>query len=126
MTFPYFPLPSSILFLAMPVLAWIYARLQFPFLAPLIEYQIYYLLRIVPIAILVWWVGRSSKALYRGYGCWPAATRLLKSELLLKSNRPGKTGAVLWQSKCLNTLVARLGVEDSNLGIRSQSPLSYH
>lgn len=38
MTFPYFPLPSSILFLAMPVPAWIYALLQFPFLAPLIGY----------------------------------------------------------------------------------------
>ena len=54
MTFPYFPLPSAILFLVMPVPVWVYILLQLPLLASVVGYELYYLMKIVPLLILFW------------------------------------------------------------------------
>ncbi len=54
MTFPYFPLPSSILFLAMPVPVWLYVLSQLPLLASVTGYEIYYFMKIIPIVLVIW------------------------------------------------------------------------
>lgn len=53
-TMPYFPLPSSVLFLAMPVPTWVYWLLQIPALGPWLGYWLYLPMKVVPPLLLLW------------------------------------------------------------------------
>ena len=54
MTMPYFPLPSAVLFLCMPVPVWFYGLAQFPVLIPFVDASIYHAGKILPIVLLIW------------------------------------------------------------------------
>ena len=53
-TMPYFPLPSAVLFLVMPVPVWVYWLLQIPALGPWLGYWLYLPMKIVPPLLLLW------------------------------------------------------------------------
>lgn len=54
LTMPYFPLPSAVLFLVMPVPVWAYWLLQIPALGPWLGYWLYLPMKIVPPMLLLW------------------------------------------------------------------------
>jgi hypothetical protein len=62
-TVPYFPLPSSVLFLVMPVPVFFYAAQQALVVTNLVGVDAYALMKIIPPALLVW-------------AAWPAILRI--------------------------------------------------
>ena len=54
MTVPYFPLPSAVLFLVMPIPTAIYAALQIPLISNIFGLDIYFLMKLIPPALLIW------------------------------------------------------------------------
>ena len=54
LTMPYFPLPSAVLFLVMPVPAWLYWLLQVPALGGWLGYWLYLPMKIAPPLLLLW------------------------------------------------------------------------
>lgn len=54
LTVPYFPLPSSVLLLCMPVPWWTYVTAQLPILSGTLGEWLYYPVKFLPLALLVW------------------------------------------------------------------------
>jgi hypothetical protein len=54
LTAPYFPLPSAILFLSMPIPWWFWAASQLPMLSGILGEWLYYLMKAVPLSLLIW------------------------------------------------------------------------
>jgi len=54
MTVPYFPLPSAVLLLAMPIPAWAWAIAQLPTVGFLFGYWLFDVTKIFPPAVLLW------------------------------------------------------------------------
>jgi hypothetical protein len=54
LTVPYFPFPSIILLLVLPIPWWIWALSQIPFLTVWFGYEIYPIMRILPLSLLLW------------------------------------------------------------------------
>lgn len=76
LSMPYFPLPSSILFLSMTVPWWIYVTLQIPLLGSWLGYWIYWGMKIVPPLLLVWsawpWISEKVQPRQKKQGEWEA------------------------------------------------------
>jgi hypothetical protein len=54
LTLPYFPLPSAVLFLTMPVPVWVYWLLQIPALGAWLGHWLYLPMKVVPPLLLLW------------------------------------------------------------------------
>jgi hypothetical protein len=54
LTMPYFPLPSAVLLLAMPLPWWVWAGAQLPLLGPIVGYWVYSLAILLPGALILW------------------------------------------------------------------------
>lgn len=74
MTVPYFPLPSSLLFLVMPIPVGFYAALQTIVITNLFGLDAYMLMKVIPPALLIW-------------AAFPAFATL-RTRLISKKNQP--------------------------------------
>jgi len=54
LTMPYFPLPSAVLLLSMPIPWWFWALSQLPWLGSVIGYWVYYPMKMLPPLLLLW------------------------------------------------------------------------
>jgi hypothetical protein len=62
---PYFPLPSSVIFLVMPIPIWAYVVAQLPLLGGIVGYWIYDWMKILPTTLVVWALWPAILPVYR-------------------------------------------------------------
>ncbi len=62
---PYFPLPSAVLILGMAVPGWAWGILQLPLLSVLVGSWIYFVAKVLPVALLLWALWPGLRSMFR-------------------------------------------------------------